>query len=342
MQPGDVILLEQQWGRTSGSPPATCRWSGIRPAARHEPEPDRRLRRDPERGGHGRERGRGRRQRQLQHRPLVWYGDSGAIIVGAGGAVTSGDLTQRCRFSSYGSRFDLQGWGEDVVTTGYGDLHDGEGANRWYTATFNGTSSASAVVAGAVASLVGWYKANVSRRRRRRRSCGRPWSPRARPGHARRAGDIGPRPDLAAAIAALTPVVPPLWTDVTAGPLGDTGYGKRRRLGRPGQRRRSRPLHHQRPELVPSAAQRRRPGLRRHHESRGREPGLRRRGHVGRLRQRRHPRPLRGQLGRANRLFQNLGALFFDVPCRGDQRPRRTAWACSGSTPTATAAWTST
>jgi hypothetical protein len=39
-------------------------------------------------------------------------------------------------------------------------------------------------------------------------------------------GNIGPRPDLAAAIAAI-PVAPPKWVDVTAGPLADaTGQGK--------------------------------------------------------------------------------------------------------------------
>ena len=156
---------------------------------------------------------------------LVWWGDSGAIVVGAGGAVTSGDLT-RMWFSSYGSRFDVQGWGEDVVTTGYGDLHGSEGANLYYTATFNGTSSASAVVAGTVASLVGWYKANVSTTPPSpallRATLAATGTPQVTPP----SGVIGPRPDLAAAIAALTPVVPPQWTDVTAGPLGDTGYGR--------------------------------------------------------------------------------------------------------------------
>jgi hypothetical protein len=95
---------------------------------------------------------------------LSWFGDSGAIIVGAGGAYAggpwpAGDL-QRLAFSSYGPRFNLQGWGEDVVTTGYSDLYSSMGTNYWYTATFSGTSSASPIVAGAAACCVGYWVAN--------------------------------------------------------------------------------------------------------------------------------------------------------------------------------------
>ena len=48
--------------------------------------------------------------------------DSGAIIVGAGGSPTSGLDRQRLAFSSFGSRVDLQGWGDRVMTTGYGSF----------------------------------------------------------------------------------------------------------------------------------------------------------------------------------------------------------------------------
>lgn len=81
--------------------------------------------------------------------------DSGAIIVGAGAAPT-GTQTARSRlsFSSYGSRVDLQGWGQNVYTTGYGGLYtNGTNENEDYTATFSGTSSASPIVTGAVAIL---------------------------------------------------------------------------------------------------------------------------------------------------------------------------------------------
>ena len=86
---------------------------------------------------------------------LTWYGNSGAIIVGAGGAFAGGTYPQgnleRISWSSYGPRFDLQGLGEDVVTTGYGYLYSTGGKDSLYTNIFAGTSSASPVVAGAVA-----------------------------------------------------------------------------------------------------------------------------------------------------------------------------------------------
>ena len=62
----------------------------------------------------------------------------------------------RLSFSTYGSRVDVQGWGHNVTTTGYGGLFTGGGdPNQYYTATFNGTSSASPIVAGAAAALQG-------------------------------------------------------------------------------------------------------------------------------------------------------------------------------------------
>ena len=85
---------------------------------------------------------------------LTWYGDSGAIIVGAGTNLVRLSFPNWWGFS-YGSRFDLQGWGENVVTTGYGDLYNSTGVNYWYTNTFGGTSSASPIVAGAVAAVQG-------------------------------------------------------------------------------------------------------------------------------------------------------------------------------------------
>ncbi len=78
---------------------------------------------------------------------------SGAIIVGAGGA-PSCSLTPRSRLSlsTYGARVDLQGWGECVTTTGYGDAF-GATPNNLYTNFFGGTSSASPIVAAAAAAV---------------------------------------------------------------------------------------------------------------------------------------------------------------------------------------------
>lgn len=74
-------------------------------------------------------------------------GDSGAIIVGAGNAART-----KSSFSTYGTRVNVQGWGSGVFTTGYGSYAQyGGDANQSYTSTFNGTSSATPVVASAAA-----------------------------------------------------------------------------------------------------------------------------------------------------------------------------------------------
>ena len=132
-----------------------------------------------------------------------------------GGTYPNGDL-QKLWYSSYGQRFDVQAWGENVVTTGYGDLHNSEGTNLWYTNTVDGTSSASPIVAGAVACMNGYYASNVS---------STPMTPAlirttlVSTGTAQvtpPAGNIGPRPDLYAAIQTLIVIPPPNWVDVTA------------------------------------------------------------------------------------------------------------------------------
>lgn len=54
---------------------------------------------------------------------------------------------------------DVQGWGREVTTTGYGDLYKGDLAS--YTRVFSGTSSATPCVAGCAAALQGWVKAGA-------------------------------------------------------------------------------------------------------------------------------------------------------------------------------------
>lgn len=98
---------------------------------------------------------------------------SGAVVVGAGcpPSPTHGRSFQpiwgdiyadrgRCFFSNYGSRVDCQGWGWEVTTTGYGDLQGGPDPNFWYTDQFSGTSSASPIVVGVLASLQGVLRAH--------------------------------------------------------------------------------------------------------------------------------------------------------------------------------------
>jgi serine protease len=122
--------------------------------------------------------------------------DSGAIIVGAGAAPgCSSPARSRLFFSTYGERLDLQGWGECVTTTGYGDLFSGD-ANSLYTSFFNGTSSASPIVAGAAAALSSALEAKT----------GKPAKPAAMRRILEATGtpqagndNIGPLPDLVAA-----------------------------------------------------------------------------------------------------------------------------------------------
>jgi len=88
------------------------------------------------------------------------FRDSGAILVGAGAPPSGNHGPDRSRlgFSNWGSIVDAQGWGREVVTTAYGDLQGGI-ENGWYTAQFSGTSSASPIIVGAIASLQGIRRA---------------------------------------------------------------------------------------------------------------------------------------------------------------------------------------
>ncbi len=85
--------------------------------------------------------------------------DSGAILIGA--ATSSVPHNPTC-WTNFGNRIDSYGWGENVRTTGYGDLFNGGGdTNQYYTSFFSGTSSASPIVVGAAASLQGYVRAKI-------------------------------------------------------------------------------------------------------------------------------------------------------------------------------------
>lgn len=79
--------------------------------------------------------------------------DSGSVMVGA----SDGINLDKASFSNYGSRLDAHGWGWDVTTSGYGDLHN-NGTQETYTAAFSGTSSATPIVTGAGIQLIGIHK----------------------------------------------------------------------------------------------------------------------------------------------------------------------------------------
>lgn len=78
--------------------------------------------------------------------------DSGAVMVGAAQTpvLVPGQRPPRANFSCFGSRLDCFAWGANVVTT---SLQPGG------TSLFSGTSSASAIIAGAALSLQGMAKA---------------------------------------------------------------------------------------------------------------------------------------------------------------------------------------
>jgi subtilisin family serine protease len=132
--------------------------------------------------------------------------DSGAILVGAGippgGA---GSARSPWISSNYGRRLDVQGWGQSVASAGYGDLQNNFDPNKRYTARFSGTSSASAMVAGATAALQGAARARYGvpldpiYLRQLLVSTG---TPQAGSEH------IGPQPDLRLAIMALPTSLP--------------------------------------------------------------------------------------------------------------------------------------
>lgn len=89
--------------------------------------------------------------------------DSKAIIVGAGLPpldTSLGPDGSREEHSNFGSVIDTQGWGIEVATTGFNnDLGDDlDPENRHYTARFNGTSSAAAMITGALGCLQGILK----------------------------------------------------------------------------------------------------------------------------------------------------------------------------------------
>lgn len=92
--------------------------------------------------------------------------DSGSVLVGAGAPPPGthgrdhGPDRSRLGFSNYGSAVDVQGWGREVTTAGYGDLQGGSSEDLWYTDQFSGTSSASPIVVGALACVQGVLRAH--------------------------------------------------------------------------------------------------------------------------------------------------------------------------------------
>jgi hypothetical protein len=153
--------------------------------------------------------------------------NSGSIMVGAGFS------TNRARidFSNHGQRFDLQGWGNAIVTTGYCLLYCVEGNhNIRYSNDFGGTSGAGPIVTTAVAVIQSYLRATGQAPWTTQqvvdllKSTGQPQGS-ATPGQ-----HIGPLPNLQAALATIE-VDPPETTLLLdyASPLvtmtADDGWG---------------------------------------------------------------------------------------------------------------------
>ncbi|MEV5241431.1 S8 family serine peptidase [Streptomyces cinnamoneus] len=144
---------------------------------------------------------------------------SGAVLVGAGAPPPGthgrdhGPDRSRLAFSNHGGRLDAQGWGVEVTTAGghgegAGDLQGGAQEDVWYTDVFCGTSAASAMVAGALATVQGVLAAagreplSPTRARQLLRTTGSPQQDApGRPASQR----IGNRPDVRAAVGRLLP-----------------------------------------------------------------------------------------------------------------------------------------
>jgi hypothetical protein len=95
---------------------------------------------------------------------------------------------------------DVHGWGDSVVTTGYGDLYNGGTLQTRYTRSFSGTSSASPMIVGSYLCLQGIARANLGTAvdpvvlRTILHDTGTPYSGTR---------NIGPRPNLLSALEAV-------------------------------------------------------------------------------------------------------------------------------------------
>ena len=150
--------------------------------------------------------------------------DSGAIIVGAGAgeptAPCTGTRNSRLTFSTYGARVNLQGWGQCVTTTGYGSLYSTGGPNFFYRSTFNGTSSASPIVAAAAALYSSVFQATTGGRAPTPQAVRKRLVDTGTAQAASPAGHIGPLPNVAAATTGFD-FIPPT-VSVTGEPASPT------------------------------------------------------------------------------------------------------------------------
>ncbi|QHZ50946.1 putative mucin/carbohydrate-binding domain-containing protein [Paenibacillus larvae] len=156
MKPGDVLLLEGEYNR-NGSVPievGPAEFDAIKYATNKgitvvEAGANGAINLDTYKNEDG---------KYIFNRKSPDFKDSGAIMVGAGSSTVP---HKRLGFSNYGSRIDVYAWGNNVTTT-YSNNNDPSIKNL-YTNSFNGTSSASPIIAGAAVNLQGIAKANLGK-----------------------------------------------------------------------------------------------------------------------------------------------------------------------------------
>lgn len=101
--------------------------------------------------------------KRILNRTDMHFRDSGAIVVGA---ADSQSTHERTAWSSHGTRVDCFGWGRNVATTGHngkiGGIETSSGdINKQYSDSFDGTSAAAPIIAGAAVLLQSMSKANA-------------------------------------------------------------------------------------------------------------------------------------------------------------------------------------
>jgi hypothetical protein len=161
----------------------------------------------------------------ILNRASADFRESGAIMVGSSVSTVPHDRYVGCGVgcgSNYGSRIDCYGWGQNIITCGYGDLDAGTGDDTTYTDTFGGTSGASPMISGAALILQGMYEANTGSRLsplQMRALLSDPATGTAQGGGV--AGNIGVMPDLRAIIENTLGIVPDVYLRDS---VGDTGF----------------------------------------------------------------------------------------------------------------------
>ena len=153
------------------------------------------------------------------HWPFLSWNDSGAIMVGGGSASDEFGGMEPARSrrptSNYGSRINVQGWGQRVATTGClppaAPCTPGSAYSIDFTKNFGGTSGASAIVAG-VSALIQSHVKNASNKfltlnsQKMRQVLVNTGTPQT--GDDPSSEHIGPLPNIQAAVTSM-----PVWVD---------------------------------------------------------------------------------------------------------------------------------